>query len=92
MSEVRKEAELPRRRRASAAQVEKRPVSPAPQAPAQKDAQILPLAVLAAPGLAGALLLGLFVPGAAGVAAAGCVVASAATSSGRAMPCPFSRA
>ena len=73
MSEVRKEAELPRRRRASAAQVEKRPVSPAPQAPAPKDAQILPLAVLAAPGLAGALLLGLFVPGAAGVAAAGCV-------------------
>ena len=29
--------------------------------------------MLAAPGLAGALLLGLFVPGAAGVAAAGCV-------------------
>ena len=73
MSEVRKEAELPRRRRASAAQVEKRPVSPAPQAPAPKDSQILPLAALAAPGLAGALLLGLFVPGAAGVAAAGCV-------------------
>ncbi|ENO91443.1 hypothetical protein C667_22529, partial [Thauera phenylacetica B4P] len=73
MSEVRKDAELPHRRRASAAQVEKRLVSPAPQAPAPKDSQILPLAALAAPGLAGALLLGLLVPGAAGIAAAGCV-------------------
>ena len=48
-------------------------VSQAPQTPAPTDSQLLPLAVHAAPGLAGALLLGLLVPGVAGVAAAVCV-------------------
>ena len=67
MSEVRTEQESPQRHKAGAAQVEKPQVSQAPQAPASKDSQLLPLAALAAPGLAGALLLGALVPGAAGV-------------------------
>ena len=58
MSEVRTEQESPQRHKAGAAQVEKPQVSQAPQAPASKDSQLLPLAALAAPGLAGALLLG----------------------------------
>ena len=73
MSEVRTEQESPQRHKAGAAQVEKPQVSQAPQAPASKDSQLLPLAALAAPGLAGALLLGALVPGAAGVVAAGVV-------------------